>query len=200
MKARSADVESVWEAVHLECGYSVGHQVHVPEWDRFRWRCPTCDARGVSWTPPAAPCAACGSALDARREEAVLDLEVRSAEHPRLLLDVTVRHSVPGDAPRLASGHAHATERGGMSRLYPWKRNGGLPEGAPHSLIFFFALPIPSTGANLLCSPRAPRTHLVGVAGLVVAERCARLDDELGINHVRRAVGEEFAVLASQSP
>ena len=36
------------------------------------------------------------------REEAVLDLEVRSAEVPCLYLDVTVRHAVPGDAERLA--------------------------------------------------------------------------------------------------
>ena len=31
----------------------------------------------------------------------MLDLEVRSAQHPRMLLDVTVRHAVPGDAHRL---------------------------------------------------------------------------------------------------
>ena len=40
------------------------------------------------------------------REEAFLDLEVRSAEVPRLYLDVTVRHAVPGNAPRLARAAA----------------------------------------------------------------------------------------------
>ena len=95
-------LERVWEGVHAECGHQTARQVYVPEWDRWRWRCTGCPARGVAWAPPAATCSACGSALDAHREEALLDLDVRSAQHPRLLLDVTVRHAVPGDAHRLA--------------------------------------------------------------------------------------------------
>ena len=101
-KSRSVAVERVWEGIHRECGHQTAREVHVPEWDRFHWRCSRCDAHGVAWAPPATPCAACGIALDTRREEALLDLEVRSAQHPRLLLDVTVHHSVPGDAARLA--------------------------------------------------------------------------------------------------
>ena len=99
-KSRSVAVERVWEGIHTECGHQTDREVHVPEWDRFRWHCSSCNTRGVSWAPPA-PCAACGSARETRREEAVLDLEVRSAQRPRLLLDVTVHHSVPGDAQRL---------------------------------------------------------------------------------------------------
>ena len=102
-------VERVWESVHAECGHRTAREVHVPEWDRWRWRCTGCPARGVAWAPPAATCSTCGSARDAQREEALLDLDVRSAQHPRLLLDVTVRHAVPGDAPRATA----ASSRGG---------------------------------------------------------------------------------------
>ena len=38
----------------------------------------------------------------------MLDLEVRSAQVPRAFLDVTVRHSIPGDPERLAAAAAHA--------------------------------------------------------------------------------------------
>ena len=41
-------------------------------------------------------------------EEAVLDIEIRSARVPRAFVDVTVHHSVPGDASRLV-----AAARGG---------------------------------------------------------------------------------------
>ncbi len=78
--------------------------MHEPAWDRWRWKCsaPGCAARGLAWrAPPAAPCALCGGALEADREEAVLDLEVRSSEVPKLYLDVTVRHAVHSDQDRL---------------------------------------------------------------------------------------------------
>jgi hypothetical protein len=99
-------VERVWERLHKECGHATARQVYVPAWDRWRWRC-ACGQHGVAWVPPAEPCRACGAALAAEREEAVLDLEVSSAEVPKLYLDVTVRHGVPGDERRLAAAAAH---------------------------------------------------------------------------------------------
>ena len=56
--------------------------------------------------PPAGPCTACGALLTVQREEAVLDLEVQGLDAPRLFLDVTVRHGVPGDEERLAAAAA----------------------------------------------------------------------------------------------
>jgi len=103
-QARTVALERVWERIHRECGHAVDRQVHVPQWDRWHYRCsahPACPHRGVAWAPPSAPCGLCGAALEATREEAVLDLEVRSAEAPRTFYDVTVRYAVPGDAPRL---------------------------------------------------------------------------------------------------
>ena len=38
----------------------------------------------------------------------MLDLEARSAQQPRMLFDVTVRHSVPGPADALATAANHA--------------------------------------------------------------------------------------------
>jgi hypothetical protein len=63
----------------------------------------------VAWTPLLGPCTACGAPLAAEREEAKLDLEVRSAEAPRTYFDVTVRYAVPGDQGRLRA----AAERDG---------------------------------------------------------------------------------------
>ena len=51
----------------------------------------------------AAACEACGEPLAAQREEAILDLEVRSEDLPRMFFDITVRHGVPGDAGRPAA-------------------------------------------------------------------------------------------------
>ena len=103
LKQRSIAVEDVYAGIHRECGFQVDRQVAVPAWDRFRWRCrgANCSEHGVLFAPPVGPCGACGSALDTTREEAVLRLEVRSAEVPRLFLDVTVRHGVPGCPGRL---------------------------------------------------------------------------------------------------
>jgi len=110
LKSRSVALENVWESIHKECGYQVDRQVHVPSLDRWRWSCSAsgCDVRGVAWTPQVAPCTACGAPVTSRREEAVLDLEVRSAEVPRRFLDVTVRYGVPGDPARLARAAQHA--------------------------------------------------------------------------------------------
>jgi len=104
-KARSRDVEDVWERIHAECGFQTARQVHVPAWDRWHWTCtaPGCAARGHADAPPAGPCQACGAALETRREEALLDLQAQRAGCPRLLADVTVRYSVPGEARALAA-------------------------------------------------------------------------------------------------
>ena len=61
-----------------------------------------CTAHGLAYAPPAGPCGTCGGALDAKKEEAVLDQEVRSAWVPKLFLDVTVHHGVPSAGVRLA--------------------------------------------------------------------------------------------------
>jgi len=117
-----------WETIHVECGHAVARQVHVVGWDRWHLGCPArCGHRGSRVldrpaSPP--PCPGCGAALDVVREEALLDLEVRSARQPRTLLDVTVRHAVPGDAARLAAaasrgGAVNAEAEGDKRRRYP---------------------------------------------------------------------------------
>ena len=119
-------MERVWEKVHRACGHSVERQVHVAQWDRFRWHClgANCTQRGVSHVRPAGPCTACGASLSTAREEAVLDLEVQSAEVPRTYFDVAVRYAVPGDNQRLRAASdrdgavAHEAE-GDKRRRYP---------------------------------------------------------------------------------
>ena len=103
---RSAALERVWESIHVECGHTVEHQVYVPGWDRWRWTCP-CGARGVTLAEPTGPCGSCGGDLGVHREEAILDLEVRSAEVPREYFDVTVRYPVPTDRQRLTAAADH---------------------------------------------------------------------------------------------
>ena len=121
---RSEDLERALERIYLECGYAVERQTHVPEWDRWRCHCATCDVKSWSWLPPTGPCSTCGSAVASFREEAVLDLDVRSAEVPRAYIDVTVRHSVPADGPRLAAaanrdGAVAAEGEADKRRRYP---------------------------------------------------------------------------------
>ena len=84
-----------------------GHSGVRAQLGPLEWRCSTpacanCPVaprrwRGVAWQCPAALCSLCGAVLDVEREEAVLDLEVRSAEVPKRFLDVTVRHAVAND-------------------------------------------------------------------------------------------------------
>ena len=102
LKVRSEDVESVLESIHVERGYTVDRQVHVPQWNRWRWRCRPCDRKGTTWDHPGAPCAHCNAAVEVELEEAILDLDVRCARIPRTLIDVTVRYSVPGGERQLA--------------------------------------------------------------------------------------------------
>ncbi len=126
---RTEALERVWERIHRECGHAVGRQVHVAQWDRWRWHCssrPACQHRGVAWAPPAAPCGLCGSALVAVREEAVLDLEVRSAEAPRTFFDVTVRYAVPGDAARLRGA---AARDGAVAKEAEAEKRSRYPDG-----------------------------------------------------------------------
>ncbi len=99
--------------------------MHVPGWDRWQWHCSSCGARGATWERPAGHlCGSCGHATQAQREEAILDLEVRTAAAPKTFFDVTVRHSVPGDAPRLAAAASTAgavakEAEGDKRRRYP---------------------------------------------------------------------------------
>ena len=108
LKARSEDVERELARIHTECGHAVSTQVYVPQWNRWKTHCASCNIRSVTWADADAPCCRCSGPLEVELEEAVLDLEVRSARVPRAFVDVTVHHSVPGDAARLA-----AAARGG---------------------------------------------------------------------------------------
>jgi hypothetical protein len=127
VKARSVALEREWERIHTECGYHTEREVHVPGWDRFPWRCTGCGSHGTETAPPPpGPCSTCGSPLETRREEAVLDLEVQSAGCPRLFLDVTVRYSVPGHAARLA---AAATHDGAVNREAEAEKRSRYPDG-----------------------------------------------------------------------
>jgi len=123
---RTEAVERVWGRIHRECGYAVDTQVHEPAWNRWRWNCSAaaCVGRGVAWQRPTGPCGLCGAALQANLEEAVLDLEVRSAEVPKLYLDVTVRHAVGNDEARVgraarADGTTNAEAEGDKADRYP---------------------------------------------------------------------------------
>jgi hypothetical protein len=100
-------LEAAWAHIHAECGYQVARQTPVPAWDRWRWHCSSCAASGTAATRPAAGAAcSCGAPLAARREEAILDLEIQRADCPRVFLDVTVRYAVPGDAEGLQAAAA----------------------------------------------------------------------------------------------
>ena len=123
-KARSGDLERAWQQIHAECGHRAERQVHVPAWDRWAWRCAGCNARGTAPARPPAACSACGGALAATREEAILDLEVQRPGQPRTFFDVTVRYSVPGDAESLAAaagrdGAVNAAAEADKHRRYP---------------------------------------------------------------------------------
>ena len=124
--SRTEAAERVWGRIHRECGYAVDTQVHEPAWNRWRWSCSgaACEGRGVAWQHPTGPCGLCGAALQANLEEAVLDLEVRSAEVPKLYMDVTVRHAVGNDEARVrraarADGTTNAEAEGDKADRYP---------------------------------------------------------------------------------
>lgn len=112
-------------------------QTHEPAWDRWRWRCSAsaCGAHGVAWARPAGHCESCGALLLADLEETLLDLEVRSAEVPKLYLDATVRHAVGNDEARLQ----RATRQDGATNAEAEhdKRERYPPERSP-----YLALPL----------------------------------------------------------
>ena len=111
----------------------------MPAWDRFHWQCTgeACGRKGVGFAPPGGPCSFCGSALTTEREEAVLDLEARSAEVPRVFLDITVRHAVPGSGPRLARAAAHD---GAVNREAEADKRSRYPDGRAPWRVVPFAL------------------------------------------------------------
>ena len=128
--ARSVALERTWARIHRECGFAVDDQVHEPAWDRWVWHCTAagCDARGTAWAHPAGPCERCGAPLNTRLETAILDLEVRSAEVPKLYLDVTVRHAVGTDQARLQraaqqEGATNAEAESDKHERYPPQRS-----------------------------------------------------------------------------
>ena len=69
----------------------------------------TCQAEtvGVTLAEPTGPCGSCSGDLEIHREEAILNLEVRSAEVPREYFDVTVRYPMPTDHQRLTVAADH---------------------------------------------------------------------------------------------
>ena len=103
LKTRSTAVVAAIERCHRQCGLSTAREVHVAQWDRWKWSCqsPACSNHGVAETRPSGACPTCGGDSVVSREEAVLDLEVRGPEVPVSYLDVCVHHSVPCDAVRL---------------------------------------------------------------------------------------------------
>ena len=126
LKRRSAAVERVLQRILEECGFQTARQVYVPQWDRFHWRCTAaaCERHGACFAPPCGPCDECGGALAVEREEAVLGVEARGAAVPRLYVDVTVRHAVPGDSDRLeraaaADGAVNLEAEDAKRRRYP---------------------------------------------------------------------------------
>ena len=123
--ARSNDLEAVWASIHRECGHTVERQVSVAGWDRWRWSCGACSSSGFAWALPAGPCS-CGARLEATREEAVLDLQVRSAEAPCTYFDVTVRHGSPGNAQRLLTA---ASRDGAVCREAEADKRRRYPDG-----------------------------------------------------------------------
>ena len=71
--------------------------------------------------------------LDAKKEEALLDLEVRSAWVPKLFLDVTVHHSVPSGGDRLAKA---ARRNGAVNLEAEHEKEGRYPAArAPHKVV-----------------------------------------------------------------
>jgi len=67
----------------------------------------------------------------------VLDLEVRGGAVPRLYVDVTVRHSVPGDAPRLSTA---ACQDGAAAREAEADKRARYPDGRTPYRVLPFAL------------------------------------------------------------
>ncbi len=135
LKARSEDVERELARIHAECGHAVNTQVYVPQWNRWKWHCAACNRRGLTWEDAGAPCSTCNGQLEVELEEAVLDLEVRSARVPRAFVDVTVHHSVPGDAARLA---AAARSGGAVNREAEAEKRRRYPDGrAPWKVVPF---------------------------------------------------------------
>ena len=108
--SRSCALEQTWEQIHRECGFHTTRQVHVPAWDRSKWVCQVCTSSCATSKPGV--CNTCRAARVPVREEAILDIEVQSPLCPRLYLDVTVHHSVPGDQGRL---RAAATRNGAVN-------------------------------------------------------------------------------------
>ena len=102
-KARSDALVKSLEVIHKQCGFNTDTEVHVAAWDRFKWHCSNvlCDAKGTLETFPQGACSQCGHGLQVHREAAMLDVEVRSPEVPRLYFDLTVSDSLPGSAARL---------------------------------------------------------------------------------------------------
>ena len=73
--------------------------------------------------------------MAAELEEAILDIEFRSARIPRAFIDVTVRHSIPSDAARLA---AAARGGGAVNREAEADKKRRYPDGrAPWDVIPF---------------------------------------------------------------
>ena len=112
--------------IYTECGYTVLNQPYVPQWNRWRNSCDSCNARPVTWDRPTGACESCGGSLTVVFDEAVLDLEVRSARAPRAFLDVTVHHSVPGDGVRLAAAAEHP---GAVNREAEAEKRRRYPDG-----------------------------------------------------------------------
>ena len=99
-KSRSTDIEKVLMQILGECGNQSLAQVFVPQWARWKSHCASC-SRDFMSTAAAPPCPHCGQLASSVLEEAVLDIETRDHSGARTFIDVTIRHSIPGDSRRL---------------------------------------------------------------------------------------------------
>ena len=134
LKLRSVDVENVLASIHEECGYTVARQVHCPSETAGSGTAGRATSEGT-WDLPGAPCHHCGASTVFELEEAVLDLDVRSARVPRTLLDVTVRYGVPGGDAQLA---AAARGPGAVNRTAEVEKRLRCPDGlTPWSVVPF---------------------------------------------------------------
>ena len=126
----------MFASIHEECGYTVARQVHCPSETAGSGTAGRATSEGT-WDLPGAPCHHCGASTVFELEEAVLDLDVRSARVPRTLLDVTVRYGVPGGDAQLA---AAARGPGAVNRTAEMEKRLRYPDGRTHWSVVPFAV------------------------------------------------------------
>ena len=93
--------------------------------------------RSFPWDLPRTPCDACGDSVVSELEEAILDIDARSARVLRLFLDVTIRYGVPGGVTQLA---AAARGPGAVNRTAEIEKRLRYPDGRSPWKVVPFAI------------------------------------------------------------